>query len=202
MIFTGVQKQTIDAIIAFYDAHPFSQPSYSQQRHLRSIYTETEYGLRFLPFVLETIKKSHTTLPYILRQQYADSQLIFECALKVPPSVATGNIESYCFDFWARLATHTTPAYFHAVTKYLIIPPLKKFGYFSPTMIVILFSALVLHLGETYEHASYGLVWKTFVKRKYPHAYVESLCKSPQLSSDLIIAQVATERTSWIQTHI
>lgn len=208
MIFTGPIKQWIDTLL---DSLLVStQPPFASSKSLsvdqdnkqhmeqhvkiqqynrikKELFTETKHGILFLPFVLESIKQSHNTLSYILRQQYTNATQVYVSVIKVP--VDARNVEEYCNSVWSRLASldnEIIAPYFMDVTRYLIIPIFKKFGYFSPVMLVNLFIGLLLHLGEKYEHSHYGLIWKHHVRGKYKNPLVKQFASRCLQSTPLI----------------
>lgn len=203
MIFTGLSKQCIDQLLECYgkkcqnDIHNEGCYVSVRQHLVKGVFPETKYGIRFLPFVLETIKKSHTTLPYILRQQYRNAHSVYAAVLKIPQELKDKrDIENYCSDIWKRVqGLGALSDYFEDVAQYLIAPVFKKFGYFSPSMMINIFVGLLLHLGEAYESQFYGLVWKHHVKQCYAHANINGLLSS--LGNIPIVAMVTDEQRVW-----
>lgn len=160
MIFTGKQKSLVDEALDFsYNPQWYATKASDLQSML---FPETKYGMRFLPFVLETIKKSHPTLPYILRQQYREADSVFIQVLRLPSHIARDQEESFCNSIFDRLRHPSVQQYYQDVCKFLIHPFFKRFAYFSPYMSVCLFVGLMCYLGENYESQYYGLVWKHF----------------------------------------
>lgn len=144
----------------------------------RTLFIDTSHGIRFTPVVLETIKKSHKTLAYILRNQYSNADELFKTVIDVPRDELK-NDSGYCFDIFERITayTHLLP-YYRDVCEYIIFPVFKRFGYYSPTMTVAIFVGLLCMLGETYSSQYYGLVWKHFIKRNYPHFQIVKMIKN------------------------
>jgi len=145
---------------------------YSSNRHAisRTLFSQTSFGLRFTPVILETIKKSHKTLPYILRNQYFGAHDMYKELLDIPKDIAIArNDKEYCYDFFQRIASYESmQPYYKEVFDSLIHPIFRRFGYYSPSMGITVFIGLICILGETYSSQYYGLVWKHFIRDSYP----------------------------------
>jgi hypothetical protein len=178
MIFVGREKAIVDRLLAH------DPKVYEERSELQRIFHETVYGIRFTPFVIETLKKTHKTLGYSLRQQYPEAKHIFDYLLNPPLDVAlssTQDVTTFAFGVWERLKNADDMTSTHILTYYkhlrdnLIFPVMKRFGYFSPAMTVVVFYSLLLHLGELYIHGSYALVMKHFIRDRYPRVHLEIL---------------------------
>lgn len=141
---------------------------------IKSLFIDTSHGIRFTPVILETIKKSHKTLSYILRNQYKNADAIYQKVIAISDDAVLNREESrFCFSIIKRLQEcPELPAYYKDVCDNIITPVFKRFGYYSPTMTFVIFIGLICFMGETYSSQYYGLVWKHFVKDGYPHAKV------------------------------
>lgn len=141
---------------------------------IQTLFEETSYGIRFTPVILETIKKSHKTLSYILRNQYKHADAIYQHVIGMTDDVMYKQTESqFCFSIYKRMCEcPELPAYYKEVCDNLITPVFKRYGYYSPTMSIVIFIGLMCFLGETYCSQYYGLAWKHFIKDGYPKAKV------------------------------
>lgn len=185
MILTGEGKEHADNLP---DASYYTNKRSDISKYL---FTETCFGVRFTPVILETIKKSHKTLPYILRNQYSNADEIYQCLINIPKEVTIeGGESAYCFHLYSRLKncpSNSLQKYFEDVCESLIFPVFKRFGYYSPTMTVILFVGLLCHVGEHYNNQLYGLVWKHFVRNSYPAADItKCVMQLSQLDKDMV----------------
>lgn len=160
------------------------------------LFTETCYGIRFAPVILETIKKTHKILAYILRNQYKNSDKIFTLLLSFD-SLACVNEVRYAHALFQRMSQcPELLEYYKDVDQFLIQPSFKRFGYFSPTMSIVIFIGLLCFLGETYANESYGLVWKHFVKDSYPEQNILMACRE---LGPYTYNMVADEMQTWTQ---
>jgi hypothetical protein len=178
MIFVGREKAIVDQIIS--GAYN-NNTANGLELNLKPIFTETFYGIRFAPFVFETIKRTHKTLGYALRQQFPGAKEIFEVLLKPDINSLQNNISGYCFGVWDRIRTcdktyaANIALYYKHVRNTIIIPIFQKFGYYSPTMLIVVFIDLLLLMGELYVHDAYALVFKHFVKDRYPIQLIQHM---------------------------
>ena len=106
-----------------------------------SLFKETAFGIRFTPVLLETLKRTHKTLTYILRNQYAGAEQVFRNVLELPKeNIINGQESVYCFNVYERMQECLyINEYSKHVIENLIQPTLKRFGYYSPTMSYVLF---------------------------------------------------------------
>jgi hypothetical protein len=192
MILTGEGKLHADNLPS-YEYYCLNKTNIKQH-----LFCETRFGLRFAPVILETIKKTHKTLPYILRNQYTTAKEVYSSVIDIPKHVMIANSDSaYCFHIFNRMSTcPILAAYFQDVFRYLIDPVYKRFGYFSPVMTVVLLMGLLCIVGDAYANQKYALVWKHFIKDGYPMDIVKAVAKN--LSTE-IYEMVCDEFSTWNQ---
>lgn len=184
MILDCKQRTILEKAFSSFESKTSSQVSPELQSDLVNVvFNETLHGMRFTPFVMEVIKRTHKTLSYNMRQQYPKAKNVFDAILQMPASCTTKEqCAKYCFGFWDRL-NNLTPelvsaliVYYEAMCKDVIDTIVfSRFGYYSPSMVLALFYSLLLYLGETYVNEQYGLVLKHFVRDKYPTTMLSSL---------------------------
>lgn len=189
MILTGEGKTHADNL----PGHIYYQMN---ERGIRNtLFKETKFGIRFTPVVLETINKTHKTLPYILRNQYTLATEVFNTVVDIPKTFTNVQQSSYCFDIYSRLNKFAGIAeYYIEVYKYLIEPVFRRFGYYSPVMSVVLFIGLICIMGEKYSSQCYSLVWKHFIKNGYPSNVILALAQA--IGNDLYM-MVHDELDTW-----
>jgi hypothetical protein len=138
----------------------------------KTIFNESKFGIRFAPVLFEAIKKTHPTLPYMMRSRYTGSDLIYKKLVDIPPNLVLIKQDSkYCFDLFARMGKCTELAvYYKEVCDEIINPIFNRFHYFSPTMSLVIFIGLICQMGESYSSSIYKIVWKHLAKNNYPCA--------------------------------
>jgi hypothetical protein len=162
----------------------------------KTIFTESKFGIRFAPVLFEAIRKTHPTLPYMMRSRYSFSDQIYQKLLDIPPNLVLVKQDSkYCFDLFARMGKcQELAVYYKEVCDEIINPVFNRFHYFSPTMSMVIFIGLICQMGESYSSSIYKLVWKHLVKNNYPY---NELKKSMQSISSFEIAMFDDECKVW-----
>jgi hypothetical protein len=169
MVFVGEQKPLVDKLLEY--KINFLEQANEQLRN--QIFNETKYGLRFSLFIIDNIKNTKKNLGYMLRQQYRHSDMVYDL-LKHPIGIRHDESTEYCFKFLNRLQNLNSIEcecflkYYQDVRNDLILPVLKKYCYYSPSMLWVIFVNLLLYIGEIYVHDSYKLVAKHFKRDNYP----------------------------------
>lgn len=112
----------------------------------RTLFTESFYLSRFIDMLSENIRKSHTTLPYILRTQYRNSNTVFD----ILANCTDTNTAIYAINKEQKIAE-----YFQDVHNYIIMPVLKRHGVYSFNIVYLLFINLVFHMAADYISKDY-----------------------------------------------
>jgi hypothetical protein len=102
----------------------------------KTLFVDTCFGIRFTPVIFETIKKSHKTLPYLLRNTFANAEQVFKKVIDIPKGIVIENCEStFCFDVYSRLAVCDELAEFYEdVCDKLIYPVYERDNFYRPVM--------------------------------------------------------------------
>lgn len=172
MVFVGKQLEYANKLKTF--DMPYIHVH--EEQICRHVFSETLHGIKFTPFVLDSIIKTHKTIGYILRQQYKGSDLVYNQILKIPHNIALksrNDQTNFAFAIWDRIVACCTDneqsaealcSFYENVKAFLIMPAMEKFNYYSPSMVWVLFYGLLMHVGCQYASDLYGLVWKQFLK--------------------------------------
>lgn len=163
---------------------------------MKSLFYDTSFGIRFAPIILETIKKSHKTLSYILRNQFKMSNEVYRDIIEMSADSVLKRTESqFCFAIYTRMQQcEHLKGYYDEVTRALIIPVFERFGYYSPTMCFVVFIGLMCFMGETYSNQVYGLVWKHLIRDGYP---ADTIIQTSYQVDDLEKRMIADEIHAW-----
>lgn len=155
-----------------------------------TLYKDTFYLLRFTEILLENIRRSHTTLGYILRSQYRDADKVYRSLLD--EETASGDIK--------QIVKHMTQEYYHDVFRYLISPQLKKYGMYSPTISYMIFISLVNTMYMEYMSKSWYNVDKEHIRRvtRIDLEYIQELVQANRnVFSDELYDQMSQEMQEW-----
>jgi hypothetical protein len=103
------------------------------------MFKDSFYILRFVEIFSECIKKTHNTLPYILRNQYKNAEVVFKIIQNVEDEKKISTISH----------VQTFGEYYRDVVVYIISPLLKRHGVYSPNIVYMIMIDLYMHmLGE------------------------------------------------------
>lgn len=104
----------------------------------RVMFKDSFYVLRFVEILTECIKKTHPTLPYILRNQYRNANCLFLSAKEAKNAVAhLSSLE------------HFVPFY-RDVLKHIMSPLLKRHGLYSPNVLYMMVIDLYMFMLSDY----------------------------------------------------
>lgn len=152
------------------------------------LFNETRFGIRFHEVVFETLKRFHASIAYILRKQYQYSDEIYFNLINACDKETPECQSLYAFGLLNRLEVirqghdlwHKMHDYFNSIYVNLIVPVLKKFGYFSPMMVAYLFIGLLCHLGNEYSSSYYNLLYKHILTNKNNEYGHETIARAIQ----------------------
>lgn len=115
------------------------------------MFKDSFYMLRFIEIFGDNIKKTHITLPHILKNQYRNAKNIYD---KV-----TAFKSDYASIKYAINTNQEFSDYYRDVLTYIILPFCKRHSIYSPNMVYILmmdlyFHMLSVHIGYTVKDAN------------------------------------------------
>lgn len=158
------------------------------------LFKDTFYLLRFTEVLIENIKRSHTTLSYIMRSQYRDADTVYKTLLDQNSTMRS--MSSIC--------RGTTSNYYNDVFKYLISPQLKKYGMYSPTVSYMIYLSLVNKMYTDYVSKAWQETDKEHIHRiiRIDIDYIESLVTIGQNNiPEALLKLMQEEISSWRQQY-
>lgn len=139
MLFDGPSKRHALGMITNMEAY---YQENKQQIH-RTVFNDSYYSYRFIPVFNENIRRTHSTLDYILRKQYRNANTVFNFIF----SKTYATLQ----DFVSTIERYDDmQEYIQDVEQFIIHPMLKRHGMYSPNFSFLAFLNMFLLMGSTY----------------------------------------------------
>lgn len=106
----------------------------------RVMFKDSFYLVRFAEILTECLKKTHHTLPYILRNQYRNAGTIYAATATCPAQAVVSSLSSM----------PEFEHYYRDVVKYIIAPLLKRHGLYSPNIVYMIMMDLYMYMLSDY----------------------------------------------------
>jgi len=106
----------------------------------RVMFKDSFYVLRFVEILTECIKKTHPTLPYILRNQYDNAVEVFVSLKGLDIDAIIDAIKS----------NPLFENFYRDTLKYIISPLLKRHGLYSPNIVFMMMIDLYMYMLSDY----------------------------------------------------
>jgi hypothetical protein len=122
----------------------------------RVMFKDSFYIVRFVEVFSECIKKTHTMLPYILRNQYKKADEVYKIV------VQEHNQEGHVIDVVNSITSFQE--LYREVMVYIIAPMLKRHGVYSPNIVYMLMIDLYMYMVGEYQGYMHRDVGREFLR--------------------------------------
>jgi hypothetical protein len=141
MLYEGLSKRFSSKLI---DVHNIRAPTGIDEEGLKAFYQrdpnilnhtlfkDSFYLYRFVDVLVDNVRHVHKTLPYILRTQYRNADKLF---------IACRDRQDY-LEAMIEQGDDVWMPFFADVVVYMIVPMLRKYGFYSPIIVCALFNDL------------------------------------------------------------
>lgn len=162
-----------------------------------TVFEDSYNSFHFWGFISESIKKSHTNLPYILRNQYSNADRVFSElreAVTGMKSKEEGSLTQAIFD----LPEDVMRDFVKDVYRYIILQPLYRHHIYSPIMCLLVLIDIMHHAADVYIHKSLGMEGK-----KKMSMYMDAPLTRDQINNIQWMSEIEKEMlTDECEVHI
>lgn len=150
-------RQTTEALLSEY----FTKNKASLQN---SLFKDAYFGFKFWSLLTDNIKRTHTTLAYILRKQYRNVDAVYEHLRDYINKESTPSIQGLQKHV-ALGDPNVYSNYYEDVNKYIILPVMKRFSLYSPFMSFVIFMDILCVMVDSYIEKGWSAKSKDFMSQ-------------------------------------
>lgn len=162
-----------------------------------TVFEDSFDGFHFWGFISESIKKSHQNLPFILRNQYSNSGVVYSYLLETYHD--TRSSKECLIQAILDAPQEIMSDFARDVYRFIILPPLHRHHIYSPIMGLLLFVDILHVMADTYIQKTLGVEGKKklimYMDAPFSKEQLESICWMSTIEKRMLIDESEVHST-------
>lgn len=158
MLFEGLSRKHAlrlhDITFTVHTQDEASQLALYYQKHQKQIsstvYKDAYYCFKFWIIIADFVKKTHSSLAYILRTQYRNSNDVYSSVKSFLDQSEQNTTMEQFIEFVLHLPSEMVVPYFEDVYTFLIMPVFKRYSIYSPSLLLLLYLDMMSCMADDY----------------------------------------------------